>query len=68
MTMSSFQWSLDPQDPTLPRVVSDALNASADDMRHDRVEDESAFLNRVQAKVDAYKAGRATRPGMAVKR
>jgi len=43
--------------------VSDALNASAEDLRHERVEDASSFLERVQAKIDSYKAGHATRPG-----
>ena len=68
MTMSFFPRPLDPQDPTLPKAVSDALNASADDLRHARVEGASAFLDRVQAKVDAYKAGRTTGPDMAAKR
>lgn len=67
MTMSFVRPSRDQQDPKLPQAVSDALNASADDLRCDRVEDASTFLDRVQAKVDAYKAGRAAGPGVAVK-
>ena len=67
MTMSFVRPSLDQQDPKLPRAVSDALNASADNLRYDRVEDAPTFLDRVQVKVDAYKAGRAAGPGMAVK-
>ncbi len=67
MTMGFLRRPLGSQDPTLPRAVSDALNASADDLRHDRVEDASTFLDRVQAKVGAYKAGRAKGPGVAMK-
>lgn len=55
-----------PSSPALPRSVASALDASADDLRHDRIEEATAVLERVQAKVDAYKAGRAgdapTRP------
>jgi len=44
-------------------VLYAALDASADDLRHDRMEDAASFLERVQAKIDSYKAGRATGPG-----
>ena len=45
--------------------MTDALGAGADDLCHDRVEDAAAVLDRVQAKVDAYKARRGTGPGRA---
>ena len=63
MTMSFVRRPLGLQDQTLPQAVSDALNPSAEDLRHERVEDASSFLERVQAKIDSYKAGHATGPG-----
>lgn len=66
-TMSFLQRRPQPAGTTLSRDVADALDASADDLRHNRVEDAAAVLERVQAKVDAYKSRRGEAPGAAEK-
>jgi len=63
MTMGFRRRPLGSQDPSFPQAVSHALNASADDLHHDRLEDEASFLERVQARIGSYMAGRATGPG-----
>lgn len=45
-----------PAEADVPRHIVEALDQSADDLRHDRVEDSAAFLDRMQARIDAYKA------------
>lgn len=68
MTISFVQGRPQPADPALPREVAAALDASVEDLRYDRVEDGAAFLQRVQDKVAAYKAGRTATPGVAGER
>ncbi len=40
----------------VPRHIAEALDQSADDLRHDRVEDSADFLDRMQSRINAYKA------------
>lgn len=47
-----------PAEAEVPRHIVEALDRSADDLRHGRVEDSAAFLDRMQARIDAYKARR----------
>lgn len=42
----------------LPDEVRRALDQSADDLRHGRVEDAAAFLERLDARVGAYFAAK----------
>ncbi len=41
--------------------IRQALDESADDLRHGRVEDAAAFLGRMDARVDAYFARKQAR-------
>ena len=45
----------------LPDEIRQALDQSADDLRHGRVEDAAAFLERMDARVEAYFARKQAR-------
>jgi hypothetical protein len=38
----------------IPENVGRALDQSADDLRHDRIEDSVDFLKRMRARIEAY--------------
>jgi hypothetical protein len=44
--------------PSVPRHVAEALDRSADDLRHDRTEDFDQYRKRMQARIDSYFAKR----------
>ena len=45
----------------LPDELRQALDQSADDLRHGRVEDAAAFLERLDARVEEYFAAKQAR-------
>jgi hypothetical protein len=47
-------------DETVPDEFARALDASAEDLRHDRTEDLGDFLKRMRAKLDAHLTRKAT--------
>lgn len=49
------------KEPEVPEDLACALEASADDLRNDRVEDTVDFLDDVQRRIDAYFASRQPR-------
>jgi hypothetical protein len=38
----------------VPENIGRALDQSADDLRHDRIEDSADFLRRMRARIEAY--------------
>ena len=42
----------------VPEELAQALDASTDDLRHDRTEDLGDFLKRIEAKLDAHLKGK----------
>jgi hypothetical protein len=46
------------RDLRVPPEIADALDRSADDLRHNRTEDVDQYLKRLQKRLDAYRAKR----------
>lgn len=49
-------------DPGVPRNLADALDRSADDLRHGRVEDARAALARLERRLDGHLARKRAAP------